>query len=126
VGVVYSRYGTYDYLDYALYKGMKGLRDLTGIPELTLYWARHTFGTLARNECRMSVDDIWEALNRVDNGHITTDIYLAKDWTIVDHVQFQVIALIKNGQSFENNTIIDTPEVVRRSMNWFQFNFHLI
>ncbi len=116
LGKLNSRYGAYDYLDYALYKGMKGLRELTGIPELTLYWARHTFGTLARNECRMSVDDIGEALNHVDNGHVTTDIYIAKDWTIVDDVQFQVIALIKNGQSFENNSISNTPEVIRRSM----------
>jgi len=54
---------------------MKGLRELTNLPELTLYWARHTFGTLARNECRMSVDDISEALNYIDNGHATTDIY---------------------------------------------------
>jgi len=116
IGKLNLRYGAYDYLDYALYKGMKGLRELTGIPELTLYWARHTFGTLARNVCRMSVDDIGEALNHVDNGHVTTDIYIAKDWTIVDDVQFQVIGLIKNGQSLENKAIINTPEVVRRSM----------
>ena len=42
IGKLGERYGTYDYLDYALYKGMKGLRELTGIPEITLYWARHT------------------------------------------------------------------------------------
>ena len=68
LGKLSSRYGAYDYLDYALYKGMKGLRELTGIPALTLYWARHTFGSLARNECRMSVDDIGQALNHIDNG----------------------------------------------------------
>lgn len=94
IGKLNTRYGAYDYLDYALYKGMKGLRELVDLPELTLYWARHTFGTLARNECRMAVDDIAEALNHIDNGHSTTDIYLAKDWSIVDDVQREVIALI--------------------------------
>ena len=59
---------------------------------------------LARNECRMSIDDIAEALNHIDNGHATTDIYLAKDWSIVDDVQFQVIQLIKQ--------INNTPKIV--------------
>jgi hypothetical protein len=77
---------------------MQGLRELTGIPELTLYWARHTFGTLARNECRMSIDDIGEALNHVDHGHVTTDIYIAKDWSIVDDVQYEVVCLLRPGR----------------------------
>lgn len=46
----------------------------------------------------MSVDDIAEALNHVDNGHFTTDIYLAKDWSIVDDVQYKVTQLIKQEQ----------------------------
>lgn len=83
LGELNTRYAAYDYLDYALYKSMKGLRELVDLPELTLYWGRHTFGTLARNECRMAVDDIAEALNHIDNGHSTTDIYLAKDWSTI-------------------------------------------
>lgn len=111
LGKLNSRYGAYDYLDYALYKGMKGLRELTGLPELTLYWARHTFGTLARNTCRMSVDDIAEALNHIDNGHATTDIYLAKDWSIVDDVQCQVIQLINDSfNESQNVSSIDPSE----------------
>jgi integrase len=116
LGQLNSRYGAYDYLDYALYKGMKGLRDLTGLPELTLYWTRHTFGTLARNECRMSIDDIAEALNHIDNGHATTDIYLAKDWSIVDDVQFQVLQLIKqinNAPKIVNINPIKTRSAMR-------------
>jgi len=116
LGKLSSRYGAYDYLDYALYKGMKGLREITGINELTLYWARHTFGTLARNECRMSVDDIAEALNHVDNGHFTTDIYLAKDWGIVDDVQCQVIQLIKNPHDEPKNMISINPVESRKAM----------
>ncbi|SDD99032.1 hypothetical protein SAMN05216464_103262 [Mucilaginibacter pineti] len=117
LGKLNTRYGAYDYLDYALYKGMKGLREITNLEELTLYWARHTFGTLARNDCRMSVDDIGEALNHIDNGHSTTDIYLAKDWGIVDDVQFQVITLIKhcepNTIKFFNLNPIDSRKSMR-------------
>jgi integrase len=116
LGKLNSRYGAYDYLDYALYKGMKGLRELTGLPELTLYWARHTFGTLARNDCRMSIDDIAEALNHIDNGHATTDIYLAKDWSIVDDVQCQVIQLITNSHKEPENILSINPSESRSFM----------
>jgi integrase len=116
LGKLRARYGAYDYLDYALYKGMKGLRERTGIPELTLYWARHTFGSLARNECRMSVDDIGEALNHIDGGHTTTDIYLAKDWGIVDDVQFQVIKLLNDIPETEISISNTAPDLARSSM----------
>jgi len=74
--------------------GMKDLRELTGIPELTFYWARHTFATLARNKCRLSMNDVALALNHVDSNHKTTDIYIDRDWTIVDEVQERVVGLL--------------------------------
>jgi hypothetical protein len=30
-------------------------------------------------------------LNRIDNGHATTGIYIEKDWKIIDDVQREVI-----------------------------------
>jgi hypothetical protein len=116
IGKLQLRYGAYDYLDYALFKGMKGLRELTGLPELTLYWARHTFGNLARNECRMSVDDVGAALNHIDNGHTTTDIYIEKDWKIVDDVQTGVITLLGNNNPADRRNNSSEPELARRSM----------
>jgi hypothetical protein len=78
-------------LDTALSLGMKEIRKLTGIPDITFYWSRHTFATIARNKCRISKDDIAEALNHVDGDHKVTDIYLEKDWSVVDEVQVAVI-----------------------------------
>ena len=43
----------------------------------------------------MSKDDIALALNHIDNGHRTTDIYIAKDWRIVDEVQLKVVSLLR-------------------------------
>ena len=93
------RYATSKGFDGALSKGMKRLREITGITEITYYWARHSFANCARNDCRLSKDDIALALNHVDNGHRTTDIYIAKDWRIVDDVQRKVVNLLKNGRS---------------------------
>lgn len=78
------RYSTYGVMDTALSQGMMQLRKLTGISGATVYWARHTFATVARNACRISKDDAALALNHVDNEHRTTDIYIEKDWSIVD------------------------------------------
>jgi integrase len=88
------RYKTYGGLDTALSKGMEQLRKITDIADITFYWARHTFANTARNACRMSKDDVALALNHIDDGHRTTDIYIAKDWKIVDEVQSKVIAML--------------------------------
>jgi len=95
LGKLRERYSSANCLNWALSKGMEQLRKLTGIPELTLYWARHTFANTARNDCRMSKDDVALALNHVDEGNRTTDIYIAKDWKIVDDVQRKVIAQLR-------------------------------
>lgn len=95
IGKLSLRYSTCDGLNWAWCKGMVQLRKLTGIPELTLYWARHTFANTARNDCRMSKDDVALALNHVGEGNRTTDIYIAKDWKIVDDVQRKVIAQLR-------------------------------
>jgi integrase len=89
------RYSTYGVLDTALSQGMKQLRKMTDIPGATIYWARHTFATVARNACRIIKDDVALALNHVDDEHRTTDIYIEKDWSIVDEVQIKVIGLLR-------------------------------
>jgi integrase len=89
-----NRYSNYNGLNTALSEGMKDLRRITGIDDITFYWARHTFANIARNGCRMSKDDVALALNHVDEGHRTTDICISKDWHIVDEVQEKVVKLI--------------------------------
>jgi len=95
VGKLSSRYISSNALNKALGMGMKKLRQTTGIEKLTIYWARHTFANIARNTCRMGKDDVALALNHVDNEHSTTDIYIEKDWNIVDEVQMKVIKLLR-------------------------------
>jgi len=74
---------------------MLHLRNLTGIKDLTLYWARHTFASTARNRCRLNKDDVSLALNHVDEGNRVTDIYIEKDWKIVDDVQKKVMRILR-------------------------------
>ncbi len=43
----------------------------------------------------MDKDDIAEALNHVDGDHKITDIYIEKDWSIVDKVQAAVMKFLR-------------------------------
>ncbi|HEY2583637.1 MAG TPA: site-specific integrase [Mucilaginibacter sp.] len=90
-----EQYAEIGNLNKAVNIGLKDVGRLIGVNDLTFYWARHTFGNLARNKCRKSKDDVALALNHVDQGKRTTDIYLDKDWSIVDEVQNAVLSLIK-------------------------------
>ena len=74
---------------------MEQICRMTGLSGVTFYWARHTFATVARNDCRVSKDDVALALNHVDEGNRVTDIYIAKDWRIVDEVQEKVLDKLK-------------------------------
>ena len=67
---------------------MQQLRTITGVPDITFYWARHSF----RNKCQMDKDSIAKFLNHVDGDHKITDIYIEKDWNIVDKVQAGVLS----------------------------------
>jgi hypothetical protein len=99
LGVLDIRYSNYKELDKALSIGLKQIAksiDTRGVKGITFYWGRHTFVNSARNDCRLRKDDVSLALNHIDLGHRTTDIYLSKDWKIVDEVQSKVIDLLRD------------------------------
>lgn len=95
IGKLTERYSTIGCLNKALSKGMEQICRQIGLSGVTFYWARHTFANTARNDCRMSKDYVALALNHVDEGNRTTDIYIAKDWKIVDDVQSKVMEKLK-------------------------------
>lgn len=95
LGFLQSRFTTHVGFVSALSDGMRRLQKLSDVPGITYYWARHTFATIARNVCRMSKDDIALALNHVDGDTRTTDIYIEKDWSIIDEVQLAVVSLLR-------------------------------
>jgi len=113
--VLFTRYAEIGNLNTALNKGLKEVGKLIGEEDLTFYWARHTFGNLARNKCRKSKDDVALALNHVDHGRRTTDIYLDKDWSIVDEVQAAVLSLLTNNVCLPPAN--ESPLILLKSIN---------
>lgn len=76
----------------AINKGLKSIAKNIGIDEgISTYYARHSFATIARNDCKKHKEDVSIALNHTDRDTSTTDIYIAPDWSIIDEVQNAVI-----------------------------------
>lgn len=65
--------------------GMKALCIDLGIEPMTFYAARHSFATIARNDCAVSMDDIALCLTHT-SGHNITDTYVKPDFSRVDAV----------------------------------------
>ncbi|WP_428330391.1 phage integrase SAM-like domain-containing protein [Mucilaginibacter sp.] len=112
---LHTRYNSFENLDRAINEGMKSVNEKAKLSGITFYWARHTFANLGRNKCRMSKDDVGLALNHMDQGNKTTDIYIEKDWSIVDEVQSNVIALLSEPNEHKIKKITSTIEL-RKTM----------
>lgn len=95
------KFASDDCFNTAVNKGLKVAGKMIGVPDLDFYMARHSFATIARNKCGVSKDDIGMALNHVDEEHKTTDIYLEKDWSIVDRVVRKVLDYVFGDSSSE-------------------------
>lgn len=84
-------YSTPNILSSSISKGLRKINETLNIENLVMYSARHSFATIARNDCGISKDDIALALNHIDPTNRVTDIYIKPDWSIVDRVQDAVL-----------------------------------
>jgi integrase len=90
-GKLKLRYANPSTLNKALSIGMRQIAKEINLSGLEFYDARHIFGDWARNKCRFPKDDVAQALNHTDSSNKVTDIYITKDWSIIDDVQKGVI-----------------------------------
>jgi hypothetical protein len=115
-GTLQDRYCTHDGLDAALAAGMKKIGVDLAHQDPEFYDARHAFGDFARNRCRFSMDDVGLAMNHKEISNRVTDIYVSKNWDIIDEVQAGVIELLKKDgekiQIEENIEGIELPMVL--------------
>lgn len=73
---------------------LKTVGNSVGIPNLTFYSARHSWATIARNDCGISVDDVASCLNHVNSERKVTDIYIKKDWSVIDRANRKVLDFV--------------------------------
>lgn len=75
-----------------------------GFDHITPYWFRHTWATIARNECDVSKDDIDLCLAHAGNNPMA-DVYIRPDWSRVDRANRKVLDLVF-GPYHSNNEVI--------------------
>ena len=82
-----KRYATAHAFNGAVNEHLKAI-----LPFLTTYYARHTWATLARNECGIDFDTVHFALNHAKTGEDrVTEIYLRRDFSKVWEANRKVI-----------------------------------
>ncbi|MDD4820658.1 MAG: phage integrase SAM-like domain-containing protein [Flavobacteriales bacterium] len=93
----YKRYSTPDNFSANVNKGLKCICEQLKIEHrVTTYYARHSFATVARNECRVSKDDIAVCLTHTSE-HDITDRYINESWETVDRTQRAVLGVVAFG-----------------------------
>lgn len=78
----------------AINLGLKEVGKLIGIPELTFYAARHSWATIAANDCGIDKYTVHLALNHVVDEMKITDIYIMKDWSVIDRANRMVLDFV--------------------------------
>lgn len=90
----YHRYSAYENLGTAVNIGLRQFEERIGLGErLTLYSARHTWASLARNAAHISKDLVDDCLCHVDKDMKVADIYIRKDWNLFWEANAKVLDL---------------------------------
>lgn len=76
--------------------GMKSMCKDLGIEPITFYAARHSFATIARNDCNVSMEDIALCLTH-RSGYNMTDTYVKPDFSRIDRVIRKVMDFVFGG-----------------------------
>lgn len=95
----YQDYATPVNFNNALNKGLKAITDEIGIKDkVTFYSIRHTFATIARNEVKIDKSLVHEMLCHRERETAIDDIYIKKDFKLINEANQKVIDYIFNGQ----------------------------
>ena len=88
-----ERYYDSDCFSSMVNKGIKMLCEKAGVPNITAYWLRHTWATVARKHCEASIEDVAFCLNH-SSAHGVTEMYIEKDFSLVDKLNDKVLKYI--------------------------------
>lgn len=92
-----DRYCDYTQFNKAINKGLKEVGKSIGVDDLEFYAARHTFATIARNKLKYDKSTVGEALNHIEKDSKITDIYIQKDFSIINKLNKKVIEYVFKG-----------------------------
>ena len=83
--------------DYAstrnVYHKVVAICNNSGFDQITPYWFRHSWATIARNDCGISKDDIDLCLAHTGNNPMA-DVYIRPDWSRIDQANRKVLDFV--------------------------------
>lgn len=90
------QYSDCKHLIRAVNEGLQTIKELCGIEvdKFTWYSARHTWATIACNDCGYSDGDVARALNHSSTAHRVTATYIKDDWGVIDRMNERVISYV--------------------------------
>lgn len=92
----YSQYKTNNNFTKAVNIGLKHIStELNLVPHITSGSARASWATIAFNNCNVSLDEIDMALNHMDPRHKLANIYVKKDFSMIDKANRKVIDTLR-------------------------------
>ncbi|MDB5008524.1 MAG: transposase [Mucilaginibacter sp.] len=93
---LYQQYATNNNFTKAVNKGLAQLSKELDLPKkVTSAYARTSWATTARNKCGISKDDVDLALNHVDPRHKLADVYIEKDFSMIDKANRKVLDTLR-------------------------------
>lgn len=90
---LHKRYSAKAAAQRSIVRGMKAMCKDLGIEPITFYAARHSFATIARNDCNVSMEDVALCLTH-RSGFNMTDTYVKPDFSRVDRVIRKVMDFV--------------------------------
>ena len=92
-----QRYSNSHDFNRATNKGLKTVAEMAGIKQLTTYYARHSWATIARNIVGIDFDTVNAALNHARSGNDRiADIYIARNYNAIWEAQEKVMDAVLN------------------------------
>ena len=91
----YLHYVNSEGFNKSINKGLKEIGKKLKIEDLEYYAARHSWATIALNKAKVDKYTVHAALNHVDEAMRVTDIYLTKDFTLINAANRKVLDYIK-------------------------------
>lgn len=97
----------------AVAKGCKKICEIAGIEPVTPYSFRHSWATIAINDCQATMDDVAFALNH-SSAHKITSTYVRPDYSRIDRLNKKVLGKVFN-KRISKKRIKDVVEKRRKA-----------
>lgn len=91
-----NMYCTYAQLNKSINIGLSSISKCIGVDKIQFYQFRHSWASIARNDLKASAYDVDDALNHKNRTNSLLDVYVKKDYTIINELNKRVIEYVFN------------------------------